>query len=368
MATEFGTLVLRLREDQGLTQRELARRAGLDIGYLCRAVNGKIPISDQAVLRLADVLRASPTELLAAAHKLRYRFPYQAVTPVAQVAFRKLAEGERITRDEQDAFYHVVRCWEVRRFIDEDTGGIGVREQPGWIADAETRLSGRRWLDGGHTARTGSDRRSGTSRHEESEAEALLVEFARRYGQWDGLKTPVRSIARRLFHLATRVGDLSNYGPGVLGVLLPCEGEIWISDRIRDQGCAAFTESHEMWHFLNWWTDETGAPTRNKARRQLVESKANRFAAALLMPAPGVLDVVCRWELKDPDYRYALAQAYGVSVRAMEVRLTSLGLVTQRTLKSTHKPVKARRQAWRPERYPWLAERGKKKNVWLSTR
>lgn len=378
MRREFGMVVRDLRRKRGLSQRELARRAVLDPGYYCRAENGRIPISDEALLRIADVLRVSPSELLAAADKVRRRFPYEAVTDGAREAFRKLAEDELLDSEDKDWLLHVYRAWHRQEeLMDISVHAYGRWQQSdeavtGADAGKETAetIDGRRkrsraagageligksyWERVARPGRSASGRRSSVAGREEREAREILSEFAQRYGMLEGLRTPICSIAEKLCHLSVRVANLDHHGQDTVGVLLPREAEIWVSDRIRQEGRVRFTIAHEMWHFYHWWSIDAYRPCRGPGRKGSVEARADRFAAAMLMPRPTMLVVGRSWESRDPVYRYGLAQAFGVSVKAMEWRLLDLGLVPARVLHASYLPVRVRAARWQPDLFPWL--------------
>lgn len=111
MGRKLRKLLQRLREERGFSRRGLARRAGIDAGYYCKAEKKEIPFSVNALLRVADALQASPSQLLAAAGLIRTRFPYEAITPGVQRACLKLAQGERLSRDDKDELLHLLRAW-----------------------------------------------------------------------------------------------------------------------------------------------------------------------------------------------------------------------------------------------------------------
>lgn len=60
---DLGKLILAARLRRGLTQRTVARRSGLDPGYLSRIEHGRIRPSIEMGLRLAAALRVSLDEL-----------------------------------------------------------------------------------------------------------------------------------------------------------------------------------------------------------------------------------------------------------------------------------------------------------------
>jgi transcriptional regulator with XRE-family HTH domain len=70
-AVGFGEYLRGLRKGAGLSQRELAERAGIDFTYLSKIENARVEPPAEATLRaLARALAADPEELLARARKM----------------------------------------------------------------------------------------------------------------------------------------------------------------------------------------------------------------------------------------------------------------------------------------------------------
>jgi transcriptional regulator with XRE-family HTH domain len=59
IAPGLGKRLMELREERGLTQRQLAEKAGLSVAFLSEVENGKRNLSSGKLLRLADELGAS---------------------------------------------------------------------------------------------------------------------------------------------------------------------------------------------------------------------------------------------------------------------------------------------------------------------
>lgn len=67
----FGQRLRELRKAKGMTQRELAQRAGIDFTYLSKLETGAMPPpSEKTILSLAEVLDADADELFSAAGKV----------------------------------------------------------------------------------------------------------------------------------------------------------------------------------------------------------------------------------------------------------------------------------------------------------
>ena len=71
MAASFGEYLRGLRKRAGLSQRELAARAGIDFTYLSKIENGRVdPPAEETLRALARVLDADAEALLARARKM----------------------------------------------------------------------------------------------------------------------------------------------------------------------------------------------------------------------------------------------------------------------------------------------------------
>jgi transcriptional regulator with XRE-family HTH domain len=67
----FGEALREKRRAAGLSQRELARRAGLDFSYISKVENGRHPPpSAETVIELCRILRTPPEEMLALVGKI----------------------------------------------------------------------------------------------------------------------------------------------------------------------------------------------------------------------------------------------------------------------------------------------------------
>jgi transcriptional regulator with XRE-family HTH domain len=67
----FGERLRQLRRAQGLDQRRLAARVGIDFTYLSKIENGRmLPPSAETIVKLAQALQADADELLLLANKV----------------------------------------------------------------------------------------------------------------------------------------------------------------------------------------------------------------------------------------------------------------------------------------------------------
>ena len=98
--TDFGTVLREKRRVSGLSQRQLADRAGLDFSYISKLENGRLPppAADTAV-RLADILGCPAEDLLSAAKKMPTGFSDSLADPAA-IRFLQEASRLRLSQDE----------------------------------------------------------------------------------------------------------------------------------------------------------------------------------------------------------------------------------------------------------------------------
>lgn len=126
-------------------------------------------------------------------------------------------------------------------------------------------------------------------------------------------------------------------GSTLSGLLFPAERRIYVNavEAQRSPGRRNFTIAHELghWHLHRVGgddadtrfcrSDEIGGDARAVHDAKQIEREANRFAAALLMPEALVRDQANELRL---NVRL-MAQRFGVSGLAMQVRLESLSLL-----------------------------------------
>lgn len=154
---------------------------------------------------------------------------------------------------------------------------------------------------------------------------------------WDGvsLPVPVEDVADSVFGLLVREVDDMEAAPGapqlgegqaLSGLLLPAEGEIWVSaSEAREwPPRRRFTVGHELGHWVLhrarreavFCRTPAGDPDAERLPRPVPEQEADAFAAALLMPAGLVRAEYGR----DRDFD-RLCGAFGSSRAAMGKRL-----------------------------------------------
>lgn len=68
---EFGKIIRKLRNEKGIIQRDVAEKVGIDVTYLSKIENGKLPPpSQEKIKRLAEVLDADKDYLIIKANKV----------------------------------------------------------------------------------------------------------------------------------------------------------------------------------------------------------------------------------------------------------------------------------------------------------
>lgn len=164
--------------------------------------------------------------------------------------------------------------------------------------------------------------------------EDWVVDILQQYEQVMGrpvpLPIPIRNIAERLFALRCDEENLKGSFASALAVLIPQKRWLLLN---KTQGLKrlSFTIAHELAHWLinaqkpiqgnHSLEFITGLRTNNKRTR---EQRANYVAAALLMPKQILLNEIRRLRDSDRSDLDTLSKVFGVSHRAMEVRLDQL--------------------------------------------
>ncbi len=73
MSRSFGSYLRRIRRSKGLTQRDLAKRVGVNYTYLSKVENdtpGFSSLSEDTLLRMAQALEVDPDEMIARSGKI----------------------------------------------------------------------------------------------------------------------------------------------------------------------------------------------------------------------------------------------------------------------------------------------------------
>lgn len=139
---------------------------------------------------------------------------------------------------------------------------------------------------------------------------------------------------RRLAKLEGIQVDRTDFGDEISGVLIKDGGRAIIGINGRDAPTRQrFTIAHELGHFLLHADRGLDVVHRRDGNSSTghdpLEVEANQFAAELLMPADRVRHLFNKqpFDFDDETALRKLATTFGVSPRAMAVRLSSLDLV-----------------------------------------
>ena len=101
MATTFGELLREKRRAAGLSQRQLADRAGVDFSYISKLENGRLPAAaDDTVVRICAILGCPAEEFFTAAKKLPTELGESLVGEPAAIRF--LQEASRLQLSQKE--------------------------------------------------------------------------------------------------------------------------------------------------------------------------------------------------------------------------------------------------------------------------
>ena len=101
MDNPFGASLRNLRRAAGLTQRELAKRSGLDFSYISKIENGRLPPpAADTIMVLCRVLNVQPEELLALTGKIPSDVQANVSTSPSAQRFLREAQAMKLTEDE----------------------------------------------------------------------------------------------------------------------------------------------------------------------------------------------------------------------------------------------------------------------------
>jgi transcriptional regulator with XRE-family HTH domain len=110
MAGSFGAALREKRRAAGLTQRDLADRAGIDFSYISKLENDRLPPpAADTVVKFATILSCSSEELLALTGKLPSGVQTKLSNSRAAQEFLRLAQEEELSEVEWQRLAESVR-------------------------------------------------------------------------------------------------------------------------------------------------------------------------------------------------------------------------------------------------------------------
>ncbi len=97
----FGGLLRERRRTAGITQRELAQRAGVDFSYISKIENDRIPPpAADTVVKLCEILKTPAEELLARIGKIPSDVQGQLGASAAAQEFLRTVQGLALSEEE----------------------------------------------------------------------------------------------------------------------------------------------------------------------------------------------------------------------------------------------------------------------------
>ena len=295
---ELGARVAALREERGLTGQQLGDALGLTRSQVSKIERGsrKLDVSEVAVI--ADALQVSLPEILGVQRS-------GALALAARVMSAPAADGTQPSRR------RMRQLLEAEATLADATG----------LRQHQPTPSGQKVLaDIAHAGLAGG-------RVPQRDGERLAEIVRDGLGLGRGPVADVAELAEQHFGLdvlswptGSAVSGLCAHGDGVAMILV---------SSAFPRGHQRFTTAHELAHHLLGDPREVVVDSDLYAVNTPMERRANAFAAALLMPAEGLRDVVAG----RPVDETALAQLmrhFGVSFAALISRLAdrSVGLLT----------------------------------------
>jgi transcriptional regulator with XRE-family HTH domain len=101
MEETFGQKLRALRRAAGITQRELAKRVGVDFSYISKLENDRLPPpAADTVVKICEVLDVAPDELLAATGKIPPRVQQSIGSSPAAIRFLRSAQAMELSEAE----------------------------------------------------------------------------------------------------------------------------------------------------------------------------------------------------------------------------------------------------------------------------
>ncbi|MXY99882.1 ImmA/IrrE family metallo-endopeptidase, partial [Candidatus Poribacteria bacterium] len=314
--------IRQLRLMCGLNQIEFAKRVGIANGSVSKLENGRMALTDELIVAIAQVVDCSP-------EFLQIGLP---TVPTSRPMLRAYADAPKRAVDQQMA--HCTTVAEIVEILQLRT-----------IADTIPPFDGDP-LDDHAIDRFALEVRA-AAQLDEGDVVGNCIRAAERLGC---IVLPMNDVLGRHLGLSTR----ANLAPFIC-VSRPSfdPGRHVPGDRQR------FTVAHEIGHLA--MHSGTGPPqTSEEARR--VERQANLFASAFLAPGDAVIE-----DLREYGGRVTLKtlarikEHWGIAIKALVMRFQSLNVIDQHQARSLYKQISAR--GWNKEEPVTV---GNEEAVWLT--
>lgn len=299
-----GERIRRLRLAQGMGQVELADRVGLTSGSISMLENGRLGLEDDLAERLAGALECAVTFFD------RGEFEGNATRPW----LRAYADAPAKTVDQ---------FIEDSKLAFEAVEAAGLAKMPDLLPAFEGDLN-----DDDEIERFALDVRALAG----VDPDAVLVNVIRAAERLGVLVLPMEDELGRHLGMSFRIN-----GRPIIRVSRPSvdpERDV-PGDRQR------FTVAHELGHLT---LHQMSAPPVTSADAARIEKQAHRFAGAFLAPGDALIADLNRIGGRVTLTNLAKLKAiWGVSIKALVVRLGQLGVIDSDQARSLHKQISARR-------------------------
>lgn len=106
---KFGEIIRELRNEKRMIQKEVAERVGIDVTYLSKIENRKLPPpSQEKIKRLAEVLDADEDRLITAANKVPEDIAEMIPNSSSKVP-NLLREGKKLSDEEWEQVHQFIK-------------------------------------------------------------------------------------------------------------------------------------------------------------------------------------------------------------------------------------------------------------------
>lgn len=285
----LGWRIAEHRRSRGMTGEELGRRVGLSKSQISRIESGQRQPGLTDLAYIADVFGTTVDSLL-------------GVEPAGSVAL-----AARVMRDDLGA--------------DEKVGPM--RRRMAQLLDLHSVLVGLSGLGRAPISCAGRELIGSVPAACDGETAADAVRAGLGLGR--AAISDVGLLAEEHFGV-----DVAGWpSPGSIDGLCARSGDlaVLLVNTAATEGQARFTAAHELAHHL--FADPRPVIAETTASNSAVETRANRFAAALLLPAEGVHETVGSRRV-DEETVSDLMRFYRASYQATIIRLNDLRLIASR--------------------------------------
>jgi transcriptional regulator with XRE-family HTH domain len=110
MERTFGQVLREIRRSKGVSQRQLAKKVGVDFSYISKIENDRLPPpAADTIVKICDALEIPVEELLALKGKMPSEFEDAIGSSPAALKFVKQAQTMDLTDEEWEKLTHQLR-------------------------------------------------------------------------------------------------------------------------------------------------------------------------------------------------------------------------------------------------------------------